>query len=67
MLMHWLCTSRDGFGEVFPLHSLNCFHEDELEAMLCGAGETWTVEMLAETLKFDHGLALSWGMVLNNL
>lgn len=32
-----------------------CFHEDEIEAMLCGQGETWTVELLAEALKFDHG------------
>ena len=34
---------------------LACFFEDEIEAMLCGAGESWTVEALAETIKFDHG------------
>lgn len=29
---------REGFEEVFPLHSLNAFYEDEIEAMLCGTG-----------------------------
>ena len=29
---------RAGFEEVFPLHSLNAFYEDEIEAMLCGTG-----------------------------
>eukprot|EP00891_Asterochloris_glomerata_P005589 jgi/Astpho2/5589/e_gw1.00079.2.1_t len=46
---------RDGFNEVFSLSVLACFFEDEIEAMLCGAGESWTVEALAETIKFDHG------------
>ena len=46
---------REGFGEVFPLSALACFYEDEIEAMLCGSGERWTVESLAETIKFDHG------------
>jgi E3 ubiquitin-protein ligase TRIP12 len=46
---------RAGFEEVFPLHSLNAFYEDEIEAMLCGTGEKWTVEMLGNTIKFDHG------------
>ena len=46
---------RDGFGEALSLDTLKCFHEDELEAMLCGQGEQWTVEMLTDALKFDHG------------
>lgn len=48
---------RSGFNDVFPLTTLAAFHEDELEAMLCGMGESWTVEMLSDTIKFDHG----WG------
>lgn len=47
--------NRDGFKDVFPLEALNCFYEDELEAMLCGVGEKWTYEKLAETIKCDHG------------
>jgi E3 ubiquitin-protein ligase TRIP12 len=46
---------REGFNEVFPLHTLSCFYEDEVEAMLCGTGEKWVVEGLADTIKFDHG------------
>lgn len=48
-------TCRGGFEEVLPLHTLKCFHEDEIEAMLCGQGEEWTVDLLTEALKFDHG------------
>jgi E3 ubiquitin-protein ligase TRIP12 len=51
---------REGFNEVFALEALNCFYEDELEAMLCGVGEKWTVEKLAETIKCDHGCALTF-------
>ena len=40
---------------MFALHTLSCFYEDEVEAMLCGTGETWTVGGLADTIKFDHG------------
>ena len=46
---------RGGFEEVFSLDALKIFHEDELEAMLCGQGEKWTVDMLSDALKFDHG------------
>ena len=49
--------NREGFNEVFPLESLGCFFEDEVEAMLCGTGESWTADMLADTIKFDHGCA----------
>lgn len=40
------------------LDNLKCFYEDEVEAMLCGQGEQWTVEKLADALKFDHGCAV---------
>lgn len=37
------------------METLESFHEDELEAMLCGVGEKWTVGKLAESIKCDHG------------
>ncbi|KAL3152604.1 hypothetical protein ABBQ32_001622 [Trebouxia sp. C0010 RCD-2024] len=46
---------RAGFNEVFPLDALKCFFEDEIEAMMCGTGEKWSVEALTDTIKFDHG------------
>lgn len=48
-------TCRSGFNEVFPLDALKCFFEDEIEAMMCGTGEKWSVEALTDTIKFDHG------------
>ena len=45
---------------MLPLENLKCFYEDELEAMLCGQGEKWTVEKLTEALKFDHGCVFSF-------
>lgn len=56
-------TDREGFGEVFPLECLKCFHEEEIEVLLCGTCERWTVPMLADTIKFDHGCALTWPVV----
>ncbi|KAL0023887.1 hypothetical protein WJX79_004926 [Trebouxia sp. C0005] len=50
---------RTGFNEVFPLDALKCFFEDEIEAMMCGTGEKWTVEALTDTIKFDHGYTAS--------
>ena len=46
---------REGFNNVFPLETLKCFYEEELETMLCGTCEKWTVAMLADIIKFDHG------------
>ena len=46
---------REGFNAVFPLEHLKCLYEDEIETMLCGTREQWTVDMLADTIKFDHG------------
>ena len=46
---------RSGFNEVFPLSSLACFYEDEIEAILCGASEVWSADLLADIIKFDHG------------
>lgn len=44
-----------GAAQVFPLKSLECFYEDEIETLLCGSGERWTVQSLVESIKFDHG------------
>jgi len=46
---------RTGFAEVCAPASLRVFSPTELESLLCGAGETWTPELLAECLRFDHG------------
>ncbi|GAX77476.1 hypothetical protein CEUSTIGMA_g4920.t1 [Chlamydomonas eustigma] len=46
---------REGFSEVFDLKALDCFYEDEVETLLCGSGEHWTVQGLADSMKFDHG------------
>ncbi|KAL4436702.1 hypothetical protein ABPG75_003841 [Micractinium tetrahymenae] len=46
---------RSGFEAIFPLDCLAAFYEDEIEIMLCGTGEAWTPEYLAEVIKFDHG------------
>ena len=56
--LQMLCC-RIGFNEVFPLDALKCFFEDEIEAMMCGTGEKWTVEALTDTIKFDHGYTAS--------
>ena len=50
-----MAARRAGFNEVFPLSSLACFYEDEIEAILCGASEVWSVDLLADIIKFDHG------------
>ena len=46
---------RAGLEEVFPLARLKMFSESELDAVICGEGERWTPEMLAECITFDHG------------
>ncbi|QDZ23116.1 E3 ubiquitin-protein ligase [Chloropicon primus] len=46
---------RDGFEEVFPLEKLAIFKTDEIDTLFCGQTEKWTVEMLSDCLKFDHG------------
>jgi E3 ubiquitin-protein ligase TRIP12 len=46
---------REGFNEVFSLQALEVFREDEMEGLLCGAGEHWSPAQLADSMKFDHG------------
>ena len=55
-LMH---AFSSGFQQVFPLTSIRLFNEEELETLICGCGEQWTVESLKENIKFDHGYTAS--------
>jgi E3 ubiquitin-protein ligase TRIP12 len=50
---------RTGFAEVCAPGSLRLFSPSELEALLCGAGERWTPDLLAQCLRFDHGYTVS--------
>ena len=54
-----MAAFRTGFGEVCAPGSLRLFSPTELEALLCGAGERWTPDLLAECLRFDHGYTVS--------
>lgn len=52
--------------QVFSLQALEVFREDEMEALLCGAGEHWSPQQLADSMKFDHGytsqsVPVRWG------
>uniref|UniRef100_A0A7S3VMY1 HECT-type E3 ubiquitin transferase n=1 Tax=Dunaliella tertiolecta TaxID=3047 RepID=A0A7S3VMY1_DUNTE len=62
-----LAACSQGFNEVFALSSLACFYEDEIETLLCGAGEHWTTQTLLEAIKFDHGYTSSSPVVLSFL
>ena len=46
---------REGFEEVFPLDVLDCFYEDEMDVLLRGVQERWTVQKLADCVKCNHG------------
>jgi len=50
---------REGFEDVFPLETLSIFDTMEIDRLFCGQSEKWTVEMLADCLKFDHGYTAS--------
>ena len=39
--------------------ALKLFFEDELEVLVCGSGESWTVQSLADAIKIDHGYTAS--------
>lgn len=51
---------REGFNEVFPLRSLECFYEDEVEMLLCGAGAAGGFLFLSVRFLF-LGLAVGCG------
>ncbi|KAF6266557.1 hypothetical protein COO60DRAFT_1697133 [Scenedesmus sp. NREL 46B-D3] len=50
-----MAAFREGFNEVFSMSALEVFRDDEMEVLLCGAGEHWTPQQLADSMKFDHG------------
>jgi E3 ubiquitin-protein ligase TRIP12 len=50
---------RAGFAAILPPEALAPFYEDEVEAMVCGTGEAWTPEGLAQVVRFDHGYTSS--------
>ncbi|KAF3786749.1 E3 ubiquitin-protein ligase [Nymphaea thermarum] len=50
---------KSGFNEVFPIHYLQIFTEDELDRMLCGEQEAWVSEAFLDHVKFDHGYTSS--------
>lgn len=54
---------RAGFEEIFPLSALKPFYIDEIEAMVCGTGESWTIDGLSSVIKFDHGYTASHPVV----
>lgn len=41
--------------QVFSMSALEVFRDDEMEVLLCGAGEHWTPQQLADSMRFDHG------------
>ncbi len=50
------CHNRPSFR---PCSTLSLFHEDEIEVLLCGSGERWTMQVLSDAIKFDHGYTAS--------
>lgn len=50
---------KGGFQQVFPLMAIRLFGEEELERLICGCGEKWTLESLKDNIKFDHGYTAS--------
>ena len=50
---------RVGLRDICRPAALGVFSESELERVLCGEGQAWTPELLAECVTFDHGYAVS--------
>ena len=46
---------RGGLRDVCQPAALGVFSASELERVLCGEGQAWTPELLAECVTFDHG------------
>ncbi|XP_057423999.1 E3 ubiquitin-protein ligase UPL4 [Lotus japonicus] len=59
---------KSGFNQVFPIHHLQIFNEEELERILCGEHDSWAeINELADHIKFDHGYTASSPPVVNLL
>ncbi|GLT47885.1 hypothetical protein SLA2020_215420 [Shorea laevis] len=50
---------KSGFNQVFPIEHLQIFTEEELEHLLCGEHDSWTINELLDHIKFDHGYTAS--------
>jgi len=50
-----LAAMRRGIAAVLPLTAFVPFSPGEVEALLCGARERWSPDMLADACRFDHG------------
>lgn len=48
---------RKGLNGIFPIHHLEIFYEDEIDAMVCGDvyHSDWTFEMISSAIRCDHG------------
>uniref|UniRef100_A0A5B6YR81 HECT-type E3 ubiquitin transferase n=1 Tax=Davidia involucrata TaxID=16924 RepID=A0A5B6YR81_DAVIN len=58
---------KSGFNQVFPIKHLQVFTEEELERLLCGEREFWTLNELLDHIKFDHGYTASSPPIINLL
>ena len=52
---------KKGFNCIFPINKLRLFYEDEIELLICGDKNEakWTIELLSNAIKFDHGYTAS--------
>jgi len=50
---------RAGFNEVFGVFDMKAFSFGELDAMICGSYEQWTLSYLKQNTKCDHGYSHS--------
>ncbi|GKV30152.1 hypothetical protein SLEP1_g39002 [Rubroshorea leprosula] len=46
-------------SQVFSIEHLQIFTEEELEHLLCGEHDSWTINELLDHIKFDHGYTAS--------
>lgn len=51
---------RKGFHRIIPIHYFGCFTQDEIMNIIGGeSNNDWTVQVLSESLKVDHGYNFS--------
>ncbi|ANM70342.1 ubiquitin-protein ligase 4 [Arabidopsis thaliana] len=50
---------RSGFNQVFSIEHLRIFNEEELETMLCGECDLFSMNEVLDHIKFDHGYTSS--------
>ena len=52
--------------QVFPLSALGCFYEDEIEMLLCGAGERWTGQVRRKRRRMCVLGSVGWTVRVKN-